>query len=229
MQADSLFRLGEYEQVELLVLRADRQGDLPTTDRVALELLGGYSLIMLERESEARAHFARALELDSALVLDPIQVSPKFRTVFDDVKREWMSTRTMDVPTAAIREFTIQQGARPSSQLLNLALPGAGFLAEGRSVRGLIYIAAQAGVTALWLSELSQNNSARKDYLAADSASVERLYETYDSHHRRMWTYGLAAGALYIVSQIDLAFLRIPVKAYEIVPTEFGARLQIHL
>lgn len=227
-EADSLFRHGDYEQVELLSLRAARQDDLPSEEILALELLAGYSLIMLERESEARMHFSRALDLDSTLVLDPIQISPKFRSVFDDVRQEWLTTRKQEVPTASIREITYVQGPRASSQLLNLALPGSGFLSEKRTVRGIAYLALQTASAALWLSELSQNNSSRKDYLAADSASVSSLYDDYDAHHRRMWTYGLTAAGVYLLSQVDLALLRLSVRSYELVPTEYGARLELH-
>lgn len=228
-EADSLFRIGDYERVELVVLRAARQTDLTAPDKIALELLGGYALIMLNREADARAHFEQAIDLDSTLVLDPVQVSPKFRVVFDDVKQEWLTKRTRSIPTSQIREVTTYQHARSESHLLNLALPGAGFVREGKTVRGLIHFAAQATFTILWLSELSQNNSARKDYLAAaSSASASSLYNTYDTHHRRMWTYGLTAAGIYLASQVDLALWRTPTTSFEVLPAELGARIQLN-
>ncbi len=228
-EVDSLFLVGDYERVELLVLRAASDAAIPDTQRVALELTGGYALIMLEREAEARSHFQRALELDSTLTLDPIQVSPKFRVVFDDVKSDWQTRRIQDVPTTRVQEIVSWRGAEPKSRLLNLAVPGTGFLAEKKFVRGAVHFAAQAALTVLWLSELSQNNSARKDYLAADSSSqAETLYKTYDDHHRRMWTFGLAAAGVYLASQVDLTLFRTPQTSFEILPAESALRLNFN-
>ncbi|MBL0060710.1 MAG: hypothetical protein IPP40_04280 [bacterium] len=228
-EADSLFYTGDYERVELLVLRASRNAEIPDSQRVALELLGGYSLIMLQREAEARSHFQRALELDSTLVLDPVQVSPKFRIVFDDVKSEWQASRIQSIPTARVKEVTVWKGASIGSHLLNFAVPGTGFLNEKKYARGIIHFAAQAALTVLWLDEVSQNNSARKDYLAADSSSqAETLYNTYDDHHRRMWTFGLAAAGIYLASQVDLTLFRTPKTSFEVLPAESALRLKVN-
>ncbi len=228
-ETDSLFYAGDYEGVELIVLRASRNPEIPDSQRVALELLGGYSLIMLEREAEARSHFQRALELDSTLVLNPVQVSPKFRVVFDDVKSEWQASRIQSIPTARVKEVTAWKGAGIESHLFNLAVPGFGFLNEKKYTRGIIHFAAQAALTVLWLSEVSQNNSARKDYLAADSSSqAESLYKTYDDHHRRMWTFGLAAAGIYLASQVDLTLFRTSQTSFEVLPAESALRLKIN-
>lgn len=226
-EADSLFHAGDYERVELLTLRAANNPELPDTQRISLELLGGYSLIMLNRETDARVHFQRALEIDSTLSLDPVQVSPKFRVVFDDVKSEWLTRRIQNIPSSRVREVAGWRHASSESHLLNLILPGAGFLNERQSVRGVVHIIAQTAITALWLSELSQNNSARKEYLAADSSQVQPLYKTYDDHHRRMWTYGLAAAGIYLASQVDLTIWRTRQASFEILPAESVLRFNI--
>ena len=228
-EADSLFYAGDYERVELIVLRSARSTELPDSQRVALELLGGYSLIMLSREPEARSHFQRALELDSTLTLDPVQVSPKFRVVFDDVKSEWQASRIQNIPATRVKEVTLWQGAGIESHLLNLAVPGTGFLHEKKYLRGVIHIVAQAAVTILWLNEIEQNNSAREDYLAADStAQAQALYQTYDDHHRQMWTYGLAAAGIYLASQVDLTLWRTPTTSFEVLPAESALKLSVN-
>ncbi|NUO19690.1 hypothetical protein HUU59_09605 [bacterium] len=208
-EAESLFHAGDYERVELLALRSANSLDLSESDRVTLELLGGYSLIMLEREEDARTHFQRALDLDSTLTLDPVQVSPKFRVVFDDVKSEWQLQRSLRVPKIRTVETTESRRARTESHIMNLFAPGAGFLSEREHLRGAVHLIAQTALTALWLSELKQNNDARKKYLDADSSSqAVDLYREYDDHHRRMWAFGLAAAGVYLASQLDLTLWR---------------------
>lgn len=225
-EADSLFRAGEYEHVELLVLRAERQFNLADSQLVALELLGGYALIMLERVEDARSHFQRVLELDSTTLLDPVLVSPKFRVVFDEVKADYLFNRAQELPTQQKLYGTTRVGARPESQVMNLIVPGAGFLREGKPVRGAAHLIVQGVAAALWLTELSRASDARENYLAADSASVSRLYDKYDSHHQKMWTYGVVTGGIYLLSQFDLALFRRS-EMLKLYPTPQGATLSL--
>ncbi len=226
-EADSLFHAADYERVELLVLRSERQADVPDSQRVTLELLGGYSMIMLNRELDARAHFTQALNVDSTLTLDPIEISPKFRVVFDDVKREWLEKQARREPEAVVSSLFHKVPARPESHALNLIIPGSGFIREGKPVRGLVHLALQATSAALWLTEISQTSDARKRYLAAEtSGQAASLYDEYDSHHRRMWTFGLTSGGIYLLSQFDLILFRHS-ESVRIIPTESGASINV--
>lgn len=225
-EADSLFHAGDYERVELLVLRAERQFDLPDSQMVELELIGGYSLIMLDRVEEARSHFQRALEIDSTTTLDPIFVSPKFRVVFDEVKLRYLSNRAQEIPTREQLYGSITVGARPESRVMNLLLPGSGFVNEHKYVRGAAHLVVQGVAAALWLGEISQTKDAREKYLAADSANVSRLYDDYDVHHQKMWTFGIVTGSIYMLSQFDLALFRRS-ETIKLYPTPEGATLSI--
>lgn len=208
-EADSLFHAGQYEQVELLALRAERQQDISSDEQVKLELLSGYALIMLSREGDARAHFGQALDLDSTLALDPVEVSPKFKVVFDDLKQSWLAARAAQAETPKMVDEAmpvVSHSASPSSVRSNFIIPGSGFLREGKTGRGLVHLGLTAVCAGLWLSELTQNNTARKDYLAASTTDeAERLYDEYNSHHGRMWAFGLATVGVYALSQLDLA------------------------
>jgi len=87
---DSLFAARQYEQVELAVLRAvDQLSAEPDSERIAICLTMGYSLVMLDRETDARDYFRRALDVNPHLQLDPLRISPRFRGVFDEVKANY--------------------------------------------------------------------------------------------------------------------------------------------
>lgn len=226
-EADSLFHAAEYERVKLLVLRAERQFDLPDSQRVALDLLGAYSLIMLGREEAAREHFMRVLEVDSMLTLDPVRVSPKFRVVFDDVKAQFLSRRAQNLLPGEPVTGIVKIGARTESHAMNLIVPGSGFLREGKTIRGLSHLLLQGLSAGLWLTQVSQTSDARKKYLAAKSSDdASSLYDDYDSHHRQMWTYGLTSAGIYLLSQFDLALLK-KSESVRLSPTPEGVKLSL--
>jgi hypothetical protein len=204
-QADSLFVAGEFEKVEMLVLRLGTdQGEMSDGDYASLQVTAGFAMIMLEREADARRYFNRALDKNPDLTLHPVLVSPKFRSVFDDVKlhRSIAQTETPEI---------LYRGASPRSLLLNLALPGVGQLREGR-LRGILYLTAQAASLGLWIHQLDKTSDSRAHYLAQSSQpEISNAYDDYNRDYRAAWGYGLISGAVYLISQADLALIHNPV------------------
>jgi hypothetical protein len=128
---DSAFVRGQYEHVELLVLREGAALEArPVETRVAVNLTVGYALIMLGRETDAEAFFRRALDADPTTQLDPVRISPKFRKVFDTVKAAYRPP----LPKTA-QNAIITSGPRVGSVLSNLILPGSGQFLEQRHRR----------------------------------------------------------------------------------------------
>jgi hypothetical protein len=213
---DSAFANGQYDQVELLVLRELQSDTTLNSDETAhLCLLAGYSLIMLNRESDARSYFSRALDAVPNLTLDPVQVSPKFRMVFDDVaahhvvKKE--SSRTESAPSnllpihATDRNSLQPPTVAPRSLLINLALPGAGQIREGYTIRGAAFLTAQVTTLGVFLWRMNELRHSRADYLAeTDNARMQSTYNTYNRDYKWAWGTGIAAGVVYIAAQADL-------------------------
>lgn len=199
---DSAFVSGKYEQVELLSLRALQSDSQLTSDETArICLTTGYALIMLDRESDARDYFNRALDAVPTLTLDPVQVSPKFRLVFDEVKAARPAHTKASPPPPA----QLALGQAKSARILNLFVPGAGQLQEKKFIKGALFITLQTASTILWISELDKTQTSRADYLAAtDESDIRAKYKTYNSHYKNSWTYGISAGAVYVLSQLDL-------------------------
>ncbi len=210
---DSAFQAGDYERVELLALRLlQDRASLTPDEQIGIHLTTGYALIMLDREPAAREHFADALELNPELKLDPVEVSPKFRAVFDDVKQDREASKEPDVISKTLESAALGL-LRPSrtSHALNLLLPGAGQLNEERYVRGAVWIGLQGAATAFLVVKLSDQKDSRDAYLAAtDPADIAAKYDDYDRDYRAVWLAGFAAGAVYVASQVDLAFMRRP-------------------
>ncbi|MCC6475737.1 hypothetical protein IT157_01665 [bacterium] len=223
-ESDSLFHAGDYEKVELLALRAEQDTlSLSVEDRIALHLNGAYSLIMLSREDDARRQYEKALLLNSDLVLDPVLVSPKFRGLFEDVKLG-MQREQIAEPKRGV----VTRGARPLSLALNLFVPGVGHLQEGRTLRGVGYLALEAAMVGAWIYYAGEASDSRAAYLAEqDRTRVPGLYDEYDSDYRVMRAAASTAGAVYLLSQIDLVLYRKQDVAITVLPMPQGARLGI--
>jgi hypothetical protein len=191
--------------VELEALRIGEKPDSMNADEfAALQVTAGFALIMLEREAEARTYFERALVAKPTLRLDPISVSPKFRVVFDEV-REAFEQR--DLESAPKLSATPQ--VRNSSRVLNLLLPGVGFIREGNALRGAGWLGLTAASAIWFAASLAENFNAREKYLAAtDPAKIRGAYNDYDDAHRQAWTAGILSAGIYLLCQTDLALYR---------------------
>ena len=223
-QSDSLFHAGDYEQVELLALRAEQDTTLLTIEeRIALHLNGAYSLIMLSRENDARRQYENALRLNPELTLDPVMVSPKFRGLFEEVKLAIQRERI-----AEPKREVVTRGARPLSLALNLFAPGVGHLREGRAIRGVSYLALEAALVGGWLYYAGESSDSRRAYLAErDRARVPSLYDEYDSNYRAMWAMASTAGAVYLLSQIDLILYRKQGVTVAAIPLPQGVKIGV--
>jgi hypothetical protein len=227
-QADSLFEAGEFEKVEILALRLGQdQGQASDEEYANLQVTAGFAMIMLDRETDARGYFSRALDKNPDLTLDPVLVSPKFRIVFDDVKLHRSIIRSE-------KPEMLYRGASPRSQLMNLALPGVGQLREGR-LRGALYLAAQAVSLGLLIHQLDQTSDSRARYLAqSDPLEISEAYDDYNQDFRGAWAYGIASGTVYLLAQADLALIRNEVSSenqgisLNLSPTYSGFRFSVN-
>jgi hypothetical protein len=89
--------------------------------------------------------------------------------------------------------------------VVNLLLPGTGFLAEGRVVRGLFWTSAQLGTAAGMVYSLNRSNHYRNLYYGErNPALIDDRYDRYNLWYRSSWYWGVGAGAVYLLSQVDL-------------------------
>ncbi|RPH92464.1 hypothetical protein EHM69_12720 [candidate division KSB1 bacterium] len=220
LAVDSAFVNNEYERVELLTLRILQSGVKLTEDESArLNLTAGYALIMLGRESDARSYFSRALDAVPNLTLDPVQVSPKFRVVFDDVKAARPKPGTEPKPdtTAVLQGLTKQDR---QAWLSNLILPGSGQWKMGKRTRGAIIFGAQIGTLGWMIKEIIEMQDSRAEYMAeTDPVKMRDKYNDYNRNYQNAWIAGISAGVIYIAAQADL--VRLETKSGQ----EFGWRV----
>jgi len=207
---DSAFVKGQYQDVELLTLRLLQSPEqLSAQERARVNLTAGYALIMQGREPEAREYFSRALDAEPTLTLDPVQVSPKFRVVFDEVK----ASHPIAKPEVKPAPPTIRNGPSQAAVISNLIIPGSGLWREGYPIRGGVFILAQAASVGAFVYELAQARDAHADYLAETNASrIPAAYDTYNRHYQDAWGSGSLMALVYVAAQVDLAVSRGPNK-----------------
>lgn len=212
LAVDSAFVKGEYERVELLTLRLlQSETQLAADEAARLNLTTGYALIMLGREADARGYFARALDAVPDLILDPVQVSPKFRVVFDEVKADHarMLAARRDVQPIATNASESPERPRPQSLLANLALPGAGQWREGHRLRGGAVFAVQTAAAAALIWQLGELRDSRAQYLTqTDPVLIRSAYDDFNRDYRTAWAAGMLTGAIYLAAQADLILLQ---------------------
>ncbi|MDD5088072.1 MAG: hypothetical protein PHI18_04675 [bacterium] len=233
---DAAFAAGAYERVELLALRASADWDtLPADDCAHVYLTTGFALIMLERASDARNYFRRALDADPTLRLDPVRISPKFRMVFDDVKATYIPH-----PPASRDHATtlpIMRGPQARSVMANLLLPGSGQWLEGRRGRGAVIAGAQLAAAGALVWRLDALRRSRDAYLHEhDRTRVTDAYDRYYDDTRWAWCAGIAAGIVYLAAQTDLALFREgetasgqPQARWDMVPDTDGGRVVLRI
>jgi hypothetical protein len=207
---DSAFAEGQYERVELLSLRLLQDHPDLTADEVArVNLTTAYALIMLNREAEARRCFARALDAVPDLLLDPVQVSPKFRVVFDEVKA------SQPAQTAAPAQSAPVDTSAPTAPSLfaramrsNLIVPGSGQWKLGHRLRGALLLGAEAVCLTVLIINATEMRDSRADYLAAtDPVRIRRAYERYNQDYQASCIAGISAAVVYLAAQADLVRL----------------------
>lgn len=181
LAVDSAFVNGQYEEVELLVLRTLQSNPaLPQPDVARLNLTAGYSMILLGREDDARRYFNRALDAEPETTLDPVQVSPKFRIVFDEVKASRPAPVSKSAPLIRPQSNDpAQQAAAPQPSLrgallANLVLPGSGLFVSGRRLEGVALFAAQAATTAILVTQIGKMRDSRAAFTSVNPTLTPR-------------------------------------------------------
>jgi hypothetical protein len=199
MDIESLYTNGQYLSAELEARRMYEQTGLNDSTKVQLEKWIAFSLIAQGKSSIAKERFVALLNIDGTFELDPILTSPKILSVFNDARVKFISQRK----NAAID--STQRQMEYSVTYRTICFPGWEQFYQGRTAQGYIYGgAAVVTLTSGIVFEFLRSN-ARKEYLAATSASdISSKYDSYNSY-RKGEIYSFTAFALvYIVSEIDV-------------------------
>ena len=212
IQVRSSYESGSYISAELQSRRILEES-IPDSFRIQFEKYLAFSLVAQGKNNAAVEHFKNALNIDSALVLDPVLTSPKILEVFDAAKSEFRVERinktSRMTPDNSQRDgpFPRQSGGPTFRAIL---FPGWEQSYQGKSVKGhvLLGLGAVTGLSTIAFDFLRRG--ARTNYLNASTpeAAVSR-YKTYNSYNESEYYSASAFIVVYLYSAID-AFFDLP-------------------
>lgn len=161
--------------------------------------------------------FLSILEMNSSHELDPVRTSPKIRSYFEEVRRDFLAKQRLAEQNRSRRQEQIDslQSAIEDrsfarvrgSMVRSILLPGWGHLHSGQRNKGWMLTALSLGSIGLgtWLS--IETASRENDYLnETNPLLIQPKYNSFnDAYQMRNGIY-LTFAALWIYSQIDLFY-----------------------
>jgi len=191
------YNAGNYEVVAARAESVLSEPGITRADSLRVSKLHAFSLIALGRNRQAETVFMRLLEQYPNLELDPSEVSPKIRAVFDEVK---MNSAARPVPMPARVDTVRLRQPVP----LSILVPGISQLQAHKYAKGYALL----GSTVLSLAGLGAShvayNRARSEYLSASgSQQVLDKYETANAWYRARIALAGTTAAVWFVNLLD--------------------------
>ena len=194
---DSVYQAGDYERVVQLAPSFLADSAHTVADSINVNRTCAFALVALGRTDEAAAVFRGLIAANPDMTLDPETVSPKIRTVFEDVKAQMVpAPRPKEVVPA---ETVYQRQPVP----LSVLIPGLHQITTGRQFSGY----ALAGAAALSLAGVALGHfeyyDARAEYLKASApADIDARYRTADNWSHARLVFSATAVLSWLVSLI---------------------------
>ena len=206
-QADSLFREGRYAELLILAESAlDRRPNLE--ERIDLLEYKAYAQVALGDTAEARVTFQQLLIIFPSHRLDPMQVSPKIRNVFDRAREALAQRRETSRLLALEQEFfAFKSHYQINKDALkwSLLFPGLGQMKRKSSMGFPLFIAASADVLFLGYCHWKVGQT-HQDYLDRTvQAEIDHSYDVYRTWYRARSCALGTLGGLWLVSVIEAA------------------------
>ncbi len=192
---------GDIDQAEYLALKALQHPESLTFDQVQeIHKLLAFCYVALDDRESAKAEFLEVLEINPRMTLDPMYVSPKIISVFEEAQREFRTRppeeKTFDPKAVQLR-----------ASLRSLILPGWGQWKKGQRTRGYVFLAAQGITLGAWIGLAVHTNSLRDDYRSKTiPGEIESSYQDYKDAMRFRNVMGIAALVIYVGAFFDTIY-----------------------
>ncbi len=209
---DSLFTSGNFTELEIEALRLLREDHEDKNIKMAAHIYLGFVEVLTGRNDAAKNDFQKAISINPGIRLDPVFVPPKIHEVFQEVLEEYKATKEdQDKINESINsylEFSDEElRKKTSSTILNLAVPGSGFILEGRPVRGSFWTVIQGAAVSGFIYSFTVTSEKRDEYYQVsrneNESDFNTAYDTYNKWYKRTWYWGIGCASIYLASQID--------------------------
>jgi hypothetical protein len=221
-----LYDSGSFVSAELESRRLLDRPDLNDSSRILAEQYIAFSLIAQGKNGAAGDYFVSILEKDSTYGLDPLMISPKIISVFEDSHRRYEQKKSAATPSVVAPAELPAPG--PSFRLL--LFPGWDQIHQGRSTKGTVLLAAGAASAGAVVTFDLLRRSARDDYLAAKTLDeATDKYEDYDRYYKAEYYSVAAFVAVYLYSAFDAFFDLPPDLDGKTLPDGSGMQLSLRI
>lgn len=153
---------------------------------------------------DARDQFTAALSLNSDLTLDPLMVSPKILTFFEELRDEFSQMRSNETPSADAVRYVIVEDRRSEAALRSMVLPGWGQLHKGDRAKGVVLLGlwgTLAGGTVA--AHLLRADAGRAYDAARTPADALDRFGTFNTWHKTRNALLLGTAGVWVYSYVD--------------------------
>ena len=194
----------DYDQAEILAGEILARYEMFSVDAL-IETHVTLALIRYaqNRQNEAELQFISALTLKPDLELDPVLVSPKVRTFFEELKvsREEIDLEAEDSEAS---RYIFVQDPRPGAAIRSMLVPGWGQFYKNEPVKGYVFVGAWVGsLGATVVTHIRRQDAARSYRIARAPDDIEARYNTYNRTHKLRNALFITAASVWVVSYID--------------------------
>lgn len=193
-----------------------------TTSYTKDELINVYTMravayYSLSEIDSARKCFVEILRLNKNHQLDPVKISPKIVSLYDETKNDYeriafnnAEGKIKDVPEENIKIIhtpVLNNSIIKNSLVRSILLPGLGHLYLEGDTKSWLLTATSSIVLSGMIYYIIKANKQEDEYLLqADPALIERKYNDYNNSYKIRNYFIAGYAALWLYSQIDLLF-----------------------
>jgi len=206
----------EYEDVISLAENLLKSVQLQQSEIIEVHTMKAISHYALSQESEAKNSFIEILKLDRNFNPDPVRVSPKIISFFNEVREEFLKTNIQpeqvqksekDSILVVDKSLVLNEKIQFKNLLLkSLIIPGWGHLSyDGSSTKGWILTTASIINIGALVYYIVDTGKKEKDYLnQSDEQQIKTLYDKYDKSYKVRNLLITSLAAIWIYAQADL-------------------------
>ena len=174
-----------------------------------LHLILGLVAFSQDQPEQARLEFAAALDLQAAIQLDELLVSPKIMEFFEAVRAERAQLQQVEGETPSAVRYVIVEDQRAEAALRSMVLPGWGQLHKGERFKGRVLVGLWGAVVAGGAAAHLLRQRAAEDYRAAATpAEALDRYAPFDRWHRTRNALLVGAAGIWLYSYVDALIAR---------------------
>jgi tetratricopeptide (TPR) repeat protein len=176
----------------------------------------------------ARSHFLSLLSIQPDFEPDPINVSPKIISFFEQLKNETV-TRPTD-HAIGYTKYVFLQDLRPGATFRSAVLPGWGQLYKHQKTRGhIIGGVFIASLMATGVSLYLEKDNHNKYLDSTTPASIEANYDTYNSWFKKRKVFTITTISVWAFSILDALWAPYSHSALSIRNNEISLSMHIPL